>query len=160
MAITASLALGGDSDFEVLASDISAAALAQARSASYSVAALASLRAGESDAFDKLDAGGVQPKAPLRERVRWIRHNLVEQRWPAAAGSVDVIFCQHVLVYFGSQQRTAVVDRLAHCLRPGGCLVLGPGEYLSRGIPGLHRDEQRDVLAFVRPPSGSSGSIH
>ncbi|WP_461481701.1 CheR family methyltransferase [Porticoccus sp.] len=149
MVITAQQALPA-SRFEILATDISAAALRQARAATYSAAALSDLTAPERAGFQTLGDGRVQLQASLRRPVQFVLHNLVDRDWPAEARDMDVIFCQHLLIYFGHERRDALVARLASRLKPGGCLVLGPGEYLSRAVPGMQRDRCSEALVFVR----------
>ncbi len=136
--------------FQVLATDISEAALNQARAATYKASRLAGLMPPEHTGFLSLGEGRVQVEASLRSYVHFVHHNLVDRRWPRETQGMDVIFCQHLLGYFGPERRDAVVARLARCLKPNGCLVLGPGEYLYRHIPGMQREKRSDVLAFVR----------
>lgn len=153
LAITASLALGESGEFEVLGTDLSTPALASARSARYRAAALDNLSTQEKAFFEP--CGDVFClKTAMRGRIHYLRHNLVASQWPRAIGEFDVIFCQHLLVYFEPRRRAEMVARLSCHLKPGGSLVLGPGEYLACPSPGLRRDSQRDVLAFVRPSPG------
>lgn len=151
IAITASLALGEGGGFEVLGTDLSSPALATARSARYRAASLENLSLQEKVFFEPCEDGLLRPKSAIRSRIHYHRHNLAAGQWPRAIGEFDVIFCQHLLVYFGQWRRAELVARLSRHLKPGGSLVLGPGEYLACPIPGLRRDSQRDVLAFVRP---------
>lgn len=154
LAITASLALGESGEFEVLGTDLSTPALASARSARYRSASLDNLSSQEKAFFEPCDDAVFRPKSAMRSRIHYLRHNLVASQWPHAIGEFDVIFCQHLLVYFEQRRRAEIVARLSRHLKPGGSLVLGPGEYLASPIPGLRRDSQRDVLAFVRPSPG------
>lgn len=149
LAITAQQALP-NTRFDILATDISEAALSHARTATYKAARLSGLKPSERGCFAPLSDGRMQVTAALRSHVHFTHHNLVDRHWPVETQEMDIIFCQHLLVYFGPERRDAVVARLADCLKPGGCLVLGPGEYLSRPIHGMQRDKRSDVLAFVR----------
>lgn len=142
------------SDFQVLASDLSQSALAQAREGVYPAARLSDLNLSEQACFEPLDTRRMRVIAPLRERLSWFPLNLVDRLWPEQTRDMDVIFCQHVLVYFGAEQRTALVERLGGCLKPGGRLVLGPGEAPSRPVKGLQRDRGAEALVFIRVGSG------
>lgn len=152
MAITAGQHMPLDR-VQILASDISEVALAQAEQGVYPRAAIQSLTVEEQSAFEAVTEQQVAIARELRDRVQFRKINLVHDQWPDETRGMDVIFCQHVLVYFSDRQRTALVERLASCLKPGGFLVLGPGEYLSRPVPGLQRQRADDVLVFVRAES-------
>ena len=112
---------------DIVATDVSAAAITRARAARYSQ-------------FE------IQRGLPMRRMVRWFeqsgedwvaspeivakisfrRQNLVAD--PPPPGQFDAILCRNVLMYFSPAVRRGVFDRLASALRPGGLLVLGAGE--------------------------------
>jgi chemotaxis protein methyltransferase CheR len=112
---------------EIVATDVSEAALARAR-------------LGRFSQFE------IQRGLPIRRMIRWFdaagsdwaakpelvrqisfrRLNLVAD--PLPAGKFDVVLCRNVLLYLSSSLRRQVLDRLATVLRPGGLLVLGAGE--------------------------------
>lgn len=111
----------------IVASDVSAAAIARAR-------------VGRFNQFE------IQRGLPIRRMMRWFepdggdwvaspdlltlvsfrRHNLVADRPPP--GPFDAVFCRNVLFYLTPALRTQVLDKIAGVLRPGGLLVLGAGE--------------------------------
>lgn len=112
---------------ELVATDVSAAALDRARRGRYSQ-------------FE------IQRGLPVRRMMRWFdsvggdwvakpelvrmvgfrRHNLVEDAVPA--GKFDAILCRNVLFYLSPARRAHVLEKLATALRPAGLLVLGAGE--------------------------------
>lgn len=113
---------------EILATDLSASAIARARAGTYTQ-------------FE------IQRGLPIRQMVRWFenpaddqwtalpsllraityrRHNLVSD--PVPPGGFDLIMCRNVLFYLAPSWRTIVLDRLSRALRPGGLLLLGAGE--------------------------------
>ena len=70
----------------------------------------------------------------LRQSVRFDQHNLVlDAHTLLPPGAFDVIFCRNVLMYFTTEHATAIVQRLARALAPGGFLFLGHAETL-RGL--------------------------
>ncbi len=111
--------------FDILATDISEAAVARGR-------------AGRFTRFE------IQRGLPVRTMLNWFReegeewiidpvlrrdvrfaaHNLTDP----APGRFDLILCRNVLMYFAVPLRTQVLDRLADALDPGGILMLGAGE--------------------------------
>lgn len=112
---------------EIVATDVSEAAIARAR-------------AGRFSQFE------IQRGLPVRRMMRWFdtvgddwvakrelmrqvsfrRLNLVAD--PLPLGCFDVVLCRNVLLYLSPMLRRQVLDRLAGMLRPGGLLVLGAGE--------------------------------
>jgi chemotaxis protein methyltransferase CheR len=77
--------------------------------------------------FDQLpDHGGWRIKPHLREKVSWMRLNLLESL--ARIGNPDLIFCRNALIDFEPATRQEVLGRIAERLAPGGFLVLGAGE--------------------------------
>ncbi|MET3825949.1 chemotaxis protein methyltransferase CheR [Sphingomonas sp. PvP055] len=112
---------------DILATDVSEAALNRARAGRYSH-------------FE------IQRGLPIRRMMRWFdqqgedwvakpelvrriafrRINLVGD--PLPAGKFDVILCRNVLLYLSPERRRYVLDQFATVVRPGGLLVLGAGE--------------------------------
>jgi chemotaxis protein methyltransferase CheR len=70
--------------------------------------------------------GLVQIVPQLRERVRFGWLNLC--RPIDDLGPFDVVFLRNVLIYFDTETKIEVVDRVASQLRPGGLLFLGTAE--------------------------------
>lgn len=118
---------GGPPCPEIVATDVSEAALARGRAGRYSQ-------------FE------IQRGLPIRRMMRWFdqageewvarpdlvrriqfrRHNLVGD--PPPIGRFDIVLCRNVLLYLSQAHRARVFDRLAKVIRPGGLLVLGAGE--------------------------------
>jgi chemotaxis protein methyltransferase CheR len=72
--------------------------------------------------------------ASLRELVRFELRNLAHddaELWQP--GSLDVVFCRNVIMYFAPDQARALLARIARALKPGGYLFLGEAETL-RGL--------------------------
>jgi len=63
---------------------------------------------------------------------------------------MDVIFCQNVLVYFRRWRTKQVLDALVERLKPGGLLVLGPGEAAQWQHPAVVRTTHAGVSAWLR----------
>jgi chemotaxis methyl-accepting protein methylase len=67
-------------------------------------------------------------------------------------GSIDVIFCQNVLIYFARESRVEIVQRLCQHLRLGGYLLLGPAEVVGLHLPGVRSVRLADALIYQRMP--------
>jgi chemotaxis protein methyltransferase CheR len=61
--------------------------------------------------------------------VEFHRLNLVEPLLHSQP--FHVIFCRNVMIYFNKATRAELVNRLAHCLAPGGYLFIGHSESLN-----------------------------
>jgi chemotaxis protein methyltransferase CheR len=112
---------------EILATDVSDAALARARSGRYSQFEIQRglpirrmIEWFESDGVDWV------AKPELVRRIAFRRMNLVADAMPP--GRFDVILCRNVLLYLTPDDRRRILDRFAGMLQPGGLLVLGAGE--------------------------------
>ncbi|MGD0142913.1 MAG: protein-glutamate O-methyltransferase CheR [Rhizomicrobium sp.] len=81
----------------------------------------------------------------LRRMVSFRPFNLLDNfGW---LGEVDVVFCRNVLLYFDGQSKAAVFSKLADVLAPDGTLVLGATESSAESF--VPADAPRGV--FVRP---------
>lgn len=119
---------------EIFASDLSAAALQQARSGAYSDV---EIRRGLSEArlavhFRKSPAGW-QIDDRLRKSVQFQQVNLMGT-WPAFP-PIDLILLRNVLVYMTPSTRQTILTRMQRCLRANGWLMLGSSE--TANIPNL-----------------------
>jgi chemotaxis methyl-accepting protein methylase len=142
----------GRTYFGITATDISAAALGVGRAGVYPNAKLEEIpphfrtrycEDGEDDSFTVVES--------LRRRVGFVQFNLVEIA-RAPLKRLDLIFCQNVLIYFARERRNALLEVFASLLKPGGLLVLGPGEVLGFQNPVLARFGGPQTLAFGRTP--------
>lgn len=81
---------------------------------------------------DKNHPDIVKVKPSLQSLVAFKRLNLLE-RWPMK-GPFDFIFCRNVMIYFDNQTQTALINRFADMLKPGGYLFIGHSESMSSEI--------------------------
>ncbi|MBR0551895.1 CheR family methyltransferase [Stakelama marina] len=112
---------------EIVATDISAAAISRARNGRYSQF---EIQRGMPirRMIRWFDAEGEewQTKAELTRLIQFRKANLVGDQPPP--GRFDVILCRNVLMYFSAALRRRVFCQLAESIRPEGLLVLGAGE--------------------------------
>lgn len=75
---------------------------------------------------------GEQVREILRRMVRFSQGNLlgIDRMFPP--GSVDIIFCRNVLIYFDDATIGRIVGHFERILTPEGILFLGHSESLSR----------------------------
>ena len=126
----------------ILATDISARVLRQAKAAEYDADVVedvpAALRRTHFVSGPTADTLRVAPAT--RELVQFARLNLMGE-WPMR-GPFDVIFCRNVMIYFDKPTQERLVARYSALLGPGGHLFVGHSESLS----GLKHD-----LTYVQP---------
>jgi chemotaxis protein methyltransferase CheR len=72
------------------------------------------------------EAGEWRVRDSIRSRVEFRVLNLLDSF--SALGPFDVIFCRNVLMYFDSDTKAGVLDRLSDRLADDGYLVLGAAE--------------------------------
>lgn len=119
---------------EIIATDVSDAAIARARSGRFSQ-------------FE------IQRGLPVRRMIRWFettgsdwvakpdllalvafrRLNLVSD--PSPAGQFDIVLCRNVLLYLSSDTKGQVFRKIAAALKPDGLFVMGAGETVIGQTP-------------------------
>ncbi len=91
-------------------------------------------------------------KPELRRHVGVLPINLFQPRYPLPRGQ-DVIFCRNVMIYFDTESRQALVDRLFDQLAPGGFLFVGHSESL---LDLRHGFRQVGPSVYERPLESAS----
>jgi chemotaxis protein methyltransferase CheR len=116
-------------EFAILASDISPKVLETARAGRYSdwEVARGVNRAWQKRYFQRGEQSWMI-NGELRKMIEFRKINLMENF--TGLGTVDVIFCRNVLIYFDEAARRRICDRFADLLAPAGLLVLGTVENL------------------------------
>jgi chemotaxis protein methyltransferase CheR len=116
----------------ILATDISARVLAEARAGVYSAARVQEVPpALRQKYFARASASTPEFKvAPrLQEMVRFAQLNLMDA-WPMR-GPFDAIFCRNVMIYFDRATQERLVQRFWELLSPDGHLFVGHSESLT-----------------------------
>jgi chemotaxis protein methyltransferase CheR/type IV pilus assembly protein PilK len=141
---------GANCRFGVLATDICPDALRQARAGQFARRRLERLPDIARRRYFAAAAGDrEQVVESVRQRVCFMQANLLQvEQLPVLP--MDVIFCQNVLVYFRRWRTRHVLDALVRRLKPGGLLVLGPGEAAHWQHPALLRQAHAGVSAWLR----------
>lgn len=117
-----------DWQVEIVATDISARALEQARNGVYNqfevqrglpIQLLLKYFTQTGDRWQIHEA--------LRRRVEFRRHNLLDS-FLQLGPSLDIVFLRNVLIYFEPASKTELFERLRRCMARDGFLVLGETE--------------------------------
>lgn len=123
---------------DLIASDISAEAVARAERGHYSFfEAQRGLSDGDLAVWFRAAAGGYTVAEHIRRMVAFRRFNLLDSYgW---LDDLDLVLCRNVLIYFDSGTKLSVLERIADAMAPGGVLVLGEAE-TARTHCGLYRE--------------------
>jgi chemotaxis protein methyltransferase CheR len=110
----------------ILGTDVSALALASAARATYTGRSL-SLVDAQTRArwFVEDGTGALVVRDEARAVVELRRHNLVTDAVPADAGTLDLVVCRNVTIYFARETTRELVERFHASLVDGGYLMLG-----------------------------------
>lgn len=114
----------------LLATDISADALAVARRGQYNAPRIEPVPAySVSRYFNHLGGEDYEVKPELRKEITFRRLNLTSGAYPFKQ-KFDIIFCRNVMIYFSQAVRSRLLDDLREWLLPGGYLFVGHSESL------------------------------
>ena len=139
----------------VFATDVSPSALDVARRGEYLRSRLRHLNAMQLGWFDRAGDTFLRAGATLKKRVVFALHNLLD---PLPGKTFDVIFCQNLLVYVRPTHKKMLLAKMADALKPGGRLVIAPGEFTGTPPQSLVRDRfDSNVLAYRRSPESGGG---
>lgn len=134
---------------QVIGSDISETALAEAKAAVYPMSRISNMTPAQQSRFvEQAGHGKYRVKPECMANVEFRQGSLGTAMLEPA--SCDVVFCQNVLIYFRSPHREAVMESLVDALRPGGLLVTGAGETPGWSSDRLVRLADSQVQAWVR----------
>ncbi|MBY0401176.1 protein-glutamate O-methyltransferase CheR [Myxococcota bacterium] len=141
-------------DFQVVASDISRTVLARARTGLYRDV---SFRDADellwARYFSRKD-GVSKISDEVRRHVDFMHLNLVDEAKLALLGTMDVILCRNVIIYFDLATRRRVMKSFHDKLRPGGCLLLGHSESLADVTTAFELKHLKRDLVYRRPVLG------
>ena len=111
----------------IVATDISASMLQQAKQAEYDESIVGrGISSKRKQQFFRKNDGRWIVADDIRQRVSFKTQNLLSTY--DSLGKFDIIFCRNVLIYFASQRKTDILNRMALALNPGGFLFLGASE--------------------------------
>lgn len=137
--------------YSVTGTDISTNALRKARKGIYPAKALQFIPQSYQPENISVDASNksIEVSSKLRERCCFSQVNILNlASYPL--NSLQVIYCQNVLIYFRRWRRREILNNLAERLAPGGILVIGLGEMVDYQHPLLEPIRVNNISAFMR----------
>ncbi len=117
------------SRIEIVGTDISTSVVADARKGCYDGLSMArGLSPERKKQFFKQRPGEDvwELREDIRKRVVFRELNLMSSY--ALLGKFDIIFCRNVLIYFSSELKREILEKIAGVLKPNGYLFLGGSE--------------------------------
>ena len=142
-------------DVEIISSDIDTNILTQARAGLYSARSTMHVPESYLRKYFKKTAAGFQIDDTLRNAVEFTRVNLQDPADVKPYRNFDVIFCRNLLIYFDDVSRKQAAETVYDALQPGGFILLGHSESMSR-ISSLFRVRKfEDAIVYQRPGAGT-----
>jgi len=136
---------------EILASDISEAAILRARAHEFGRRAL---RDGHPVAlatrYLEVIGGSLMTVPRIRDAVRFQTVNLLDGAALGELGTFDAILCRNVLIYFREASIVRVIDGLSRALALDGLLTVGVSESLMRFGTSLVCEERGGAFFYQR----------
>ncbi len=141
--------LGVQAYYGITGTDLSNTALAAGRQAVYSERALEHMDLNRRRCHFEQHEDGFKVVQELRERVCFIRSNLLEiSELPRI--EMDVIVCLNVLLYFRNERRAEILHNLVDRLKVGGMLIFGQNEMMGWRNSKVQRLPNRNINAYIR----------
>jgi len=121
---------GGLTEVDIIATDISPSVLEIARKGEYDELSLSrGLAAEYRQLYFVHDKQCWRVREDIRRRVRFNELNLMANF--SAQGKFHIIFCRNVLIYFSTDLKKDIINRMADVLEPSGYLFLGGSESMA-----------------------------
>jgi chemotaxis protein methyltransferase CheR len=137
---------------DIWATDLNPVAAETAARGVYPARRLVGLSEERVHRFFKESNGSYEVVPSVRQLVRFEPHNLAAPIWPQVhVGSLDVIFCRNVIIYFDEPTIAGVMERFFEALRPGGWMFLGYSESLFKVSTRFEMVEIGGAFAYQRP---------
>ncbi|CAN5489957.1 protein-glutamate O-methyltransferase CheR [soil metagenome] len=137
---------------EIIATDLSAAAIERARSGLHIRRSVRGALPALAARYLDQGSSRVTVTPGIRNAVEFRTLNLLDDIAVSALGTFDVVLCRNVLIYFRDDEVVRVVDRLARALGPAGVLVVGISESLLRFGTSLVCEERGNSFFYRRAP--------
>ncbi len=141
-------------DLRVYASDISMRMLQRARQQTYRESSFRETEIALRDRYFEEKEGCWKISDEIKKHVDFIHLNLVDAGKVALLGSMDVILCRNVVIYFDPESKKKVIEMFEQKLRPGGHLLLGHSESLINLSTSLELRHLKNDLVYRKPIAG------
>jgi chemotaxis protein methyltransferase CheR len=135
---------------EILGSDISQRVLGVARKGVYGHTSFRGVDERYGVYFEP-DGDKMRVNEEVRQMVGFTHLNLLDVNKASLLGSMDVIFCRNVLIYFDLKAKRKVVEHFYNKLDGGGCLLLGHSESLMNVSTRFVLKHLKNDMVYQKP---------
>jgi chemotaxis protein methyltransferase CheR len=115
----------GRTNWQVVATDVSFRALARTEIGRYTEEEVQGLSPERRERYLVSRPGGFEVAPFLKSKVSIGHHNLAHEYADSVVARAAVVFCRNVLMYFGREETTACIHRIAERMAPGAHLFMG-----------------------------------
>lgn len=99
--------------------------------------------------FDKVDEK-YKIKDQYRAMVKFKKFNLLRFDQYPGLGRFDAVFCRNVAIYFSSEDKKSLFERVADLLNSGGALIIGGQESLIGVTDKFIRQDFRNIIYYIK----------
>jgi len=121
---------GGNVSYTIDATDISAKAIAIAKLGEYPHDALVDVKPTLREKYFQTRGDMLKVIDGVKKPIRFHCENILDLAHKPIE-KMDIIFCQNLLIYFQEWRKKSILDALVEQLKPGGILIIGPGEVMT-----------------------------
>ena len=139
-------------DVQVIGLDVDRVALEKARRGVYFHNSLRATSPLQLERHFQRQGTGVVVKDAIRRLVHLRHGNIVDPASYEGLSGLDAIFCRNVLIYFSDAMILRAVRLFYEALAPGGYLLLGHAESLSRITDLLTPIRFPGAMVYQKPP--------
>jgi len=141
-------------DLRIYASDISRTVLSKSRRGLYRESSFRETTPEMRRKYFMEKDGHHRISDDLRKCVDFIHLNLMDREKIALLGTMDVVLCRNVIIYFDIDTKKTVIETFYDKLRPGGYLLLGHSESLINISSAFELKHLKNDLVYRRPAPG------
>ncbi len=135
---------------EIYATDASRTAIEKARRGVYRERSFRVLPPHLRERYFSQGAGGWRVAPALHAKIRWATANLLAEGETGVMGTVQIIFCRNVFIYFSEEAIRKTVRRFAAQMSKPGYLFVGASESLLRLTTDLQFQEIGNAFVYVK----------
>lgn len=135
---------------EIIGSDISDGTIESAKKATYNSYSIRNVPMQYLKKYFKPNGQNYELSPTVKNTVKFMNINLVDERKMKLVTARDVIFCRNVLIYFDDKAKKKAVSLLYDSLKPGGYLIIGLSESLHNVTRALKPVVINKVVVYQR----------
>jgi len=141
---------------QIFATDLSADAIAVARSGHYSAKIAGDMAPERLSRFFSAEGDGFLIGKEIRQMVLFAQHDVILD---PPFTRLDILSCRNLMIYFSSTLQQRLLPLFHYALRPGGVLVLGESETVGRSSSLFAPLDSKARLYLRSDGAAAAGSV-